>query len=49
VPKFVKQYACVSEEIGKAVSLYARDVRARVFPGADNLYTRPARVKEKAS
>lgn len=49
VPKFVKQYACVSEEIGKAVSLYARDVRTRAFPGADNLYTRPARAKEKAS
>lgn len=49
VPKFVKHYAQISEDIEKAVALYAQEVRTRAFPGEDNLYTRPAPLKEKAS
>lgn len=45
VPKFVKQYANVSEMIDKAVAQYAQDVRMRAFPGSENLYA----VKKKAS
>jgi len=38
VPKFVKQYAQVSEQIAKAAGDYAADVRARRFPFDDNVY-----------
>lgn len=43
VPKFVKQYARVSEIMDEAAEQYAREVRSRAFPGADNLYTLPAK------
>ncbi|MEZ5918603.1 MAG: 3-methyl-2-oxobutanoate hydroxymethyltransferase [Alphaproteobacteria bacterium] len=50
VPKFVKHYAQISEDIEKAVALYAQEVRTRAFPDIKNLYTQPAaRLKEKAS
>ncbi len=42
VPKFVKQYAHVSEDIEKAVALYADEVRTRTFPGEANLYKKKA-------
>ena len=38
-PKFVRQYAHLGAEIGKAVKAYAEDVRARQFPGIENVYT----------
>jgi len=37
-PKFVRQYANLGPEIEKAVKAYATDVRARVFPGRENVY-----------
>jgi len=38
-PKFVRQYASLGAEIEEAVQAYARDVRARTFPGKENVYT----------
>lgn len=38
VPSFVKQYADLSNEITQAVSRYAEEVRARIFPGAEHIY-----------
>ena len=38
VPKFVKQYAQVSEQIAGAAKAYAADVRARRFPFDENVY-----------
>jgi 3-methyl-2-oxobutanoate hydroxymethyltransferase len=37
-PKFVRQYARMGADIEAAVKSYAADVRARRFPGADNVY-----------
>lgn len=42
VPKFVKQYARVSEGIEQAVSSYAADVRSRAFPAEAQLYKKKA-------
>jgi 3-methyl-2-oxobutanoate hydroxymethyltransferase len=44
VPKFVKQYAQVSDSIERAVESYAQEVRSRTFPGEANIYK-----KKKAS
>lgn len=38
-PKFVREYANMGADIATAVKSYAADVRARRFPGADNVYT----------
>lgn len=38
-PKFVRQYANMGPEIEAAVKAYAADVRARAFPGKENVYT----------
>jgi 3-methyl-2-oxobutanoate hydroxymethyltransferase len=38
VPKFVKQYAQLAQNIDAAAALYAGDVRARRFPGDVNVY-----------
>jgi 3-methyl-2-oxobutanoate hydroxymethyltransferase len=38
-PKFVRQYAQMGAEIETAVKAYAADVRARQFPGKENVYT----------
>jgi 3-methyl-2-oxobutanoate hydroxymethyltransferase len=38
-PKFVREYATLGPDIEKAVKAYADDVRARRFPGAENVYT----------
>ncbi len=37
-PKFVRQYAQLGPEIEQAVKAYAGDVRARTFPGRENVY-----------
>ena len=41
-PKFVKRYAEVGEEIARAASAYADDVRARRFPAPEHTF--PARI-----
>lgn len=38
-PRFVRRYADLKSEIGKAVDGYASDVRARAFPGEKETYT----------
>jgi 3-methyl-2-oxobutanoate hydroxymethyltransferase len=37
-PKFVREYAHMGPGIEEAVKSYAQDVRARRFPGAENVY-----------
>lgn len=37
-PKFVREYAHLRDDISAAAAQYAADVRARRFPGPDNLY-----------
>ncbi|GAA0543412.1 3-methyl-2-oxobutanoate hydroxymethyltransferase [Rhizomicrobium palustre] len=37
-PKFVRQYAEMGADIEAAVKAYAADVRARTFPGKENVY-----------
>ncbi len=37
-PKFVRQYAQLGPDIEAAVKAYAADVRARPFPGKENVY-----------
>jgi 3-methyl-2-oxobutanoate hydroxymethyltransferase len=37
-PRFVKRYADLAEIIGRAATEYAAEVRARTFPGQDQLY-----------
>jgi 3-methyl-2-oxobutanoate hydroxymethyltransferase len=48
-PKFVKKYADLAAEIDKAVSSYAAEVRARSFPSAEYLYSRPKEIKKEVS
>ena len=38
VPKFVKVYGRLQDEIEGAVKAYAEEVRDRSFPGEDNVY-----------
>ena len=38
VPKFVKRFGEMQEHVDDAVKKYADDVRARVFPGPEQLY-----------
>jgi 3-methyl-2-oxobutanoate hydroxymethyltransferase len=38
VPRFVKRYGDIGPGIEAAIAGYARDVRARAFPGADHVY-----------
>jgi 3-methyl-2-oxobutanoate hydroxymethyltransferase len=45
VPKFVKRYGDIGPAIAAAVAAYAKDVRARAFPGPENVY--PMRTKGK--
>jgi 3-methyl-2-oxobutanoate hydroxymethyltransferase len=44
VPKFVKQYGHLAEGIETAIREYAREVRAREFPGAANVYPLKAKA-----
>ena len=37
-PKFVRRYADLKGEIGRAAAAYAADVRARSFPGPAEIY-----------
>jgi 3-methyl-2-oxobutanoate hydroxymethyltransferase len=37
-PRFVKRYAAIAETISTAAGLYAREVRERSFPGAEQVY-----------
>lgn len=37
-PKFVRRYAELGPKVGKAAAAYARDVRARRFPGPENCF-----------
>ena len=37
-PKFVRTYASMGEDIAAAVKAYAIEVRARTFPGKENVY-----------
>ena len=37
-PKFVREYASLGPAIEAAVKAYAADVRARTFPGTENVY-----------
>jgi 3-methyl-2-oxobutanoate hydroxymethyltransferase len=37
-PRFVKRYAELGGEIGDAAARYAADVRARRFPGPENIF-----------
>jgi 3-methyl-2-oxobutanoate hydroxymethyltransferase len=39
VPRFVKRYGDIGPGIEAAVAGYAKDVRARAFPGDDNVYS----------
>jgi 3-methyl-2-oxobutanoate hydroxymethyltransferase len=39
VPRFVKRYGTIAEEISAAAGLYAKEVRERSFPGADQIYS----------
>jgi 3-methyl-2-oxobutanoate hydroxymethyltransferase len=45
VPKFVRRYGELGPSIEAAVAGYARDVRARTFPGPEHVY--PMRQKGK--
>jgi 3-methyl-2-oxobutanoate hydroxymethyltransferase len=42
-PKFVKRYAELGDEVSAAVARYAADVRARRFPGAEQVFAKPKR------
>jgi 3-methyl-2-oxobutanoate hydroxymethyltransferase len=37
-PRFVKRYGAMAEHVGEAAAAYARDVRARAFPTAEQTY-----------
>jgi 3-methyl-2-oxobutanoate hydroxymethyltransferase len=51
LPKFVKKYTDLANEIDKAAAAYAEDVRARKFPSGEHVYTKPQIVsrQDKAS
>src|SRR6478736_5337640 len=38
-PRFVKRYGAIAETISAAAALYAKEVRERSFPGADQVYS----------
>src|SRR5579883_212390 len=44
VPKFVKRYGDIGPGIEAAIAAYAKDVRARAFPGTEQVY--PMRPKQ---
>ena len=46
VPKFVRRYGELGPGIEAAISAYAKDVRARAFPGPEHVY--PMRRKDRA-
>lgn len=44
-PKFVKRYAHLAEDAGKAIAQYAAEVRAREFPGPEHVFADESRGK----
>lgn len=38
VPKFVKKYGAIGDEIRQAIEDYATEVRARTFPAKEHTY-----------
>jgi 3-methyl-2-oxobutanoate hydroxymethyltransferase len=48
-PKFVKRYADVHQTICDAVAGYAKEVRAREFPGPEHIFAAPAAVRQGQS
>ncbi len=42
-PKFVKRYADLGDQLQAAAAAYAKDVRARKFPGAEQCFTAKSR------
>jgi 3-methyl-2-oxobutanoate hydroxymethyltransferase len=47
-PSFVRRYAELGHEVERAVESYARDVRARRFPGPEHVYRVPSAGKDRA-
>jgi 3-methyl-2-oxobutanoate hydroxymethyltransferase len=45
VPKFVKRYGQLGPSIEAAIAAYAKDVRARAFPGPDHVYAMKTKPK----
>ena len=41
VPKFVRRYSNVEEQISEAINHYAKDVKTRSFPGENETYSKP--------
>src|SRR5262249_14495394 len=48
VPKFVKRYGDLGPGIEAAIATYAKEVRAREFPGPDHIYAMRPKTKKKA-
>ncbi len=44
-PRFVRRYADLGDSLGEAAAAYARDVRARRFPGPEHCFGVPKRAK----
>jgi 3-methyl-2-oxobutanoate hydroxymethyltransferase len=47
-PSFVKRYAELGHEVERAVEAYARDVRARKFPGPEHVFQAPSNAPAKS-
>jgi 3-methyl-2-oxobutanoate hydroxymethyltransferase len=47
-PSFVRRYAELGREVERAAEAYARDVRARRFPGPEHVYRVPSAGKDRA-
>lgn len=47
LPRFVKPYATLHEQVTKAIVAYADDVRGGVFPGSDYVYGSPSVLDDK--
>jgi 3-methyl-2-oxobutanoate hydroxymethyltransferase len=45
VPKFVKRYGQLGPSIEAAIAAYAKDVRARAFPGPEHVYAMKTKPK----
>lgn len=49
VPKFVKQFGSIGQQIDGAIAAYAREVRARTFPATEHTYTVKTEAPEEGS
>lgn len=45
VPKFVKAFASVGDQITEALKEYSREVREKVFPAKEHSFSDPAPVR----